>query len=75
MNSPLIIAAIIICTAFFGFSWTVTVGNWLDVAALDVEHNWGIEGLTRLAYAGVALSVIVVTGLLVEKLQKMSIKR
>ena len=75
MNSPLVIAAIVICAAFFGFSWTVTVGNWLNVGILDVERNWGVEGLTRLSYAGAALSVIVVSGLVAEKMHKASRKR
>ena len=74
MNSPLVILAIVVCGASFGFSWAVTIGNWLDVAALDVERNWGIEGLTRLAFAGAALSVITAAGLIVEKLQKKSVK-
>lgn len=72
MNSLLVILAIVVCSASFGFSWAVTIGNWLDVAALDVERNWGVEGLTRLVYAGVALSVITAAGLIVEKLRKKS---
>ena len=75
MNSPLVIVAIVVCTAIFGFSWIVTVGDWLNVSILDVEHNWGVAGLTRLAYAGAALSVITAVGLLAEKLQKKRIKR
>ncbi len=75
MNNPLAIIAIVICTAFFGLSWSVTIGHWLDVAVLDLEGNFGVEGLTRLAYAGAALSVITAFGLLAEKLQKKRIKR
>ena len=75
MNSPLAIIAIVICSAFFGFSWSVTIGHWLDVAALDLENNLGVEGLTRLAYAGAALSVITAFGLLAEKLRKKRIKQ
>ena len=75
MNGPLVILAIVICTVFFGFSWTVTIGGWLNVGILDVERNWGVEGLTRLSYAGAVLSVIVVFGLAAEKIQKASRKR
>ena len=74
MNSLLVILAIVVCGASFGFSWAVTIGSWLDVAALDVERNWGVEGLTRLAYAGAALSVITAAGLIAEKLRKKSAK-
>ena len=69
MNSLLVILAIVVCTASFGFSRAVTIGNWLDVAILDVERNWGVEGLTRQAYAGAALSAITAAGLIVEKLR------
>ena len=41
MNNPLAIIAIVICTAFFGQSWSVTIGHWLDVAVLDLEGNFG----------------------------------
>ena len=75
MSNPLVIAAIVVCTAFFGFSWTVTIGDWLNVGVLDVEHKWGVEGLTRLAYAGTALSIIVIFGLAAEKIQKTARKQ
>ena len=75
MSSPLVIVAVVICTVFFGFSWTVTIGHWLNVATLDLERSLGIEGLTRLAYAGAALSVITAFGLLAEKLQKKGAKQ
>ncbi len=34
MNNPLAIIAIVICTAFFGLSWSVTIGHWLNVRSL-----------------------------------------